>query len=80
MFQTKMLNVYSNHWALKICDNTINMGKCRSWWPCGLWRRYAVVWLLGSRVWIPLRAWIFVSFCLLCVVEVAASATGWSPV
>jgi len=41
--------------------------------PGGLRRRSEPAWLLGSRVWIPLRAWIFVS-CLLCVFQVAASA------
>jgi hypothetical protein len=27
MFQTNMLNKYNNHWALKACNNTLNMGK-----------------------------------------------------
>jgi hypothetical protein len=30
-------------------------------WPCGLRRRSAAAWLLGSRVRIPLREWMFVS-------------------
>jgi len=36
--------------------------------PCGLWRGSAVAQMLVSRVWIPLRAWIFVCFvyCVLC--------------
>ena len=35
-------------------------------WPCGLKRRSAAAWLLGSRVRIPLRAWMFVPsvFCV----------------
>jgi hypothetical protein len=42
--------------------------------------RSAVAWFLGSRVWIPLRAWVFVSciYMLCCPVYVEASATGWS--
>jgi hypothetical protein len=32
----------------------------RSQWPRGLRRRSAAAWLLGSRVQIPLRAWMFV--------------------
>jgi hypothetical protein len=32
----------------------------RSQWPRSLWRRSAVAWLLGSRVRIPLGAWMFV--------------------
>jgi len=27
MSQTKILNIYNNHWALKACDSTINTGK-----------------------------------------------------
>jgi hypothetical protein len=38
----------------------------RSQWPRGLGRRSAAAWLLGSRVRIPLRAWMFVS-CFPCV-------------
>jgi hypothetical protein len=33
---------------------------CRSQWPRGL-KRSAAAWLLGSRVRIPLRSWMFVS-------------------
>jgi hypothetical protein len=33
----------------------------RSQWPRSLWRRSAVAWLLGSRVRIPLGAWMFVA-------------------
>jgi hypothetical protein len=33
----------------------------RSQWPRGLRRRSAAAWLLESWVWIPLRAWMFVS-------------------
>jgi hypothetical protein len=35
-------------------------------WPCGLRRRSEAAWLLGSRVRIPMRAWIFVS-CICCM-------------
>jgi hypothetical protein len=38
--------------------------RCR--WLCGLGRRSEAAWLLGSRVRIPLTAWIFVS-CVCCV-------------
>jgi hypothetical protein len=40
-----------------------------SWsqWRRGLRRRSAAAWLLGSRVWIPLGTWMFVScICMLC--------------
>jgi hypothetical protein len=40
---------------------------CRSHWPRGLKRRSAAAWLLGSRVRIPLAAWMFVVF-IRCVV------------
>jgi hypothetical protein len=50
----------------------------RSRWPRSLRHTWAVAGLLGSRVRIPLKAWMFVSLCLLCVVQVAASATSWS--
>jgi hypothetical protein len=40
---------------------------CRSWWPCGLRCRSAAAWLLGSRVLIPLRAWMSLVF-ICCVV------------
>jgi hypothetical protein len=78
MFQTKMLNIYSNHWALKICDNTINMGKClvsvRSMAQvCS--RLIAGNASLNSAESMDIRL-----FCLLCVVQVAASVTRWSPV
>jgi hypothetical protein len=48
----------------------------RSQWPCSL----KAAWLLGSRVRIPLGAWIFVCcvYMLCCPVYVEASATGWS--
>jgi hypothetical protein len=36
----------------------------RSWWQCGLRRSSAATWLLGSRVWIPPRAWMLM-LCLL---------------
>jgi hypothetical protein len=41
-------------------------------------RRFAAAWLLGSRIRIPLRAWMFVSCVsmLCCPVQVEASATG----
>ena len=41
----------------------------RSWWPCSLRRRSAAAWLFGSRIRIPLNAWMFVScnFCVCCV-------------
>jgi hypothetical protein len=39
---------------------------CRSQWPRGLRHRSAAAWLLGSRVRIPLRAWMFVSCVVLC--------------
>ena len=40
----------------------------RSRWPCRQWLTSAVAWLLGSRVGIPLRAWMFVCYvyCVLC--------------
>jgi hypothetical protein len=46
----------------------------------GLRRRSAAAWLLGSRVPIPLRAWMFVSCVsmLCCPVKVEVSETGWS--
>jgi hypothetical protein len=50
-----------------------------SWFrlSCRLRCKYAAVWLLGLRVWIPLRAWMFVS-CVCCVwCRVAATATVW---
>ena len=50
----------------------------RSRWPCGLRRRSAAAWLLGSRVRIPLSAWTFRLYCMLRVVYAAASTTGWS--
>jgi hypothetical protein len=34
--------------------------------------------LLGSRVWIPLRVWMFVSYVLFCVVSVVTPSTSWS--
>jgi hypothetical protein len=37
-----------------------NRVHCRSQWPRGLRRRSAVAWLLGSRIRIPLEAWMFV--------------------
>jgi hypothetical protein len=40
----------------------------RSQWPCGLRHRSAAAWLRGSRVQLPLRAWMFVSFLCLYVV------------
>jgi hypothetical protein len=54
--------------------------KRRSQWPHGLSRRSAATRLLGSRVWISLGAWMFVScvYMLCCPVYVEASATGWS--
>jgi hypothetical protein len=47
-------------------------------WPRGLRRKYAAVWLLGSRVRILLGAWMFVScvYMLCYSVYVEASATG----
>jgi hypothetical protein len=53
---------------------------CRSLLPRGLRARSAAAWLLGSRVRIPLRAWMFVCcvYMLFCPVWVEASATGWS--
>jgi hypothetical protein len=41
-------------------------------------RRSAAAWLLGSRVRIPLRAWMFVScvYMLCCPVQVEISETG----
>jgi hypothetical protein len=44
----------------------------RSHWPRGLRRRSAAAWLLGSRVRIPLGAWMFVS----CVYYVVLSCVG----
>jgi hypothetical protein len=35
---------------------------CLSQWPLGLMRRSAAAWLLGSRVRIPLGAWMFLSY------------------
>jgi hypothetical protein len=43
-------------------------GLCRSRWPCGLRRRSAAPWLLGSRARNPLRAWMFVC-CVVCCVR-----------
>jgi hypothetical protein len=53
---------------------------CRPRWSRGLRCRSAAVWLLGSLVRIPLRAWMFVSCVsmLCCPLQVEASATGWS--
>jgi hypothetical protein len=50
----------------------------RSQWPRCLRRRCAAAWLLGSRVRIPLRTWMFITCVyMLCVVLYAeASATG----
>jgi hypothetical protein len=39
---------------------------CRSKWPRGLRRRSAAAWLLGSRVRILLKAWMFVSCLFVC--------------
>jgi hypothetical protein len=52
----------------------------RSHWPRGLRRRSAAAWLLGSRVRIPLGAWMFVScvYMLCCPLWVEVSATGRS--
>jgi hypothetical protein len=48
--------------------------------PTSVAARSTAAWLLGSRVRIPLRAWMFVSrvSMLCCPVQVEASATGWS--
>jgi hypothetical protein len=62
--------------------DTVCIGKCRYeieekssdmvnrrrfQWPYGLRRRSAAAWLLGSRIRIPLRAWMFFSrVCMLC--------------
>jgi hypothetical protein len=43
----------------------------RSRWPRGLRRRSAAAWLLGSRVRIPMRTWMFVS-CLYVVLSCVA--------
>jgi hypothetical protein len=50
----------------------------RSQWPRVLRRRSVATWLLGSRVRIPLGAWMFVScvYMLCCPVQVEVSATG----
>jgi hypothetical protein len=50
----------------------------RSWWQRGMRRKSAAAWLLGSRVRIPLRVWMFVScvYMLCCPVYVEASDTG----
>jgi hypothetical protein len=55
-------------------------GRCRSQWPRGLRRRSAAAQLLGSRVRIPVGAWMFVScvYMLCCPLYVEVSATGWS--
>jgi hypothetical protein len=52
----------------------------RSQWPRDVRLRSAAAWLLGSRVRIPLGAWMFVSrvSMLCCPVQVEVSATGWS--
>jgi hypothetical protein len=39
----------------------LNESSSRPRWPRGLRRRSAAAWLLGSRVRISLRAWMFVS-------------------
>jgi len=56
----------------------------RSRWPCGLMCKSAASWLLISWVWIPLRAWMFVSCalvfyvsCGLCVSLRSRSLTQW---
>jgi hypothetical protein len=48
---------------IQLCTNERSLG--RSGWPCGLRRRYSDPRLLGSRVRIPLMAWMIVS-CVLC--------------
>jgi hypothetical protein len=50
---------------------------CRSRCPRGLRRRSSAAWLLGSRVRIPLRTWMFDSwfYTLRCLVVVEDSAT-----
>jgi hypothetical protein len=51
----------------------------RSQWPRGLKRRSTAAWLLGSRVRIPLRAWMFVSCVSMlccCPVQVEVYETG----
>jgi len=50
-------------------------GLCRC--PCGLKRQSAAACQLGSRVQIPLKAWMFV-LCVCCVVQEAGSATSSS--
>jgi hypothetical protein len=45
-------------------------------WPCGLRRRSSAARLLGSRVRIPPRAWMFVSFVCVCVCCVVSGLCG----
>jgi hypothetical protein len=53
------------------CDQTNSSSRSR--WPRGLRRRSATAWLLGSRLRIPMRAWMF----LLCLYEyVVLSCVG----
>jgi hypothetical protein len=47
-------------------------------WPCGLRPKSAAAWLLESRVRIPLKVWMFVSYVCCLLLCVAASATRWS--
>jgi hypothetical protein len=49
------------HSSVFACFCCLVLEVCRSRWPRGLRRRSAAALLLGSRVWIPLRAWVFVS-------------------
>jgi hypothetical protein len=54
---------------LKMQDNAGgNQTSRRSHWPCGLGCRFAATCLLGWRVRIPLRTWMFVS-CVSCVLS-----------
>jgi len=66
-----------SRYVILVAINTYILNETgRSPWQCGLKYRYAAVRLLGSRIRIPLWAWMFL-LCLLCVLQVAASEKSW---
>jgi hypothetical protein len=62
-----LCSLYFSISSNKIYNNIIVVNS-RAQWPCSLKRRSVAAWLLGSRVRIPLRAWMFVSCVYMCIV------------
>jgi hypothetical protein len=61
---------YPNH-QFKVCLTKVKcrgmaVGTCRFRLPCGLRRNFAAAWSVGSRVRVPLSAWMF-ACCVCCV-------------